>query len=275
MRKLISFLVRYFTVILFLLLQSLAFLLIFKAQPYQRSAFYSGTAQISGLALSSANNIENYLKLGYINQSLAQQNAALLSAQKTSYFTVYTPDSSKTDTIFRQQYTYIAAEVINSSHTKRNNYITINRGKKHGIQPDMAVISDQGAVGVVKDVSNYFATVIPIIHSKSLLSVDFKSNPYFGTLSWNGKDYRLAQLSDVPREAKFSKGDTIVSSTRSLAFPKGIPVGYVKGFEENPEDLTYQISVKLAQDFAAMHYVYVVKDFLKAERVELENQTTE
>ena len=84
MRKLISFLVRYFTVILFLLLQVLAFYLIYRSQPYQHSAMYTLNAEWSGRTLQAYNNIENYLNLGRINRNLASENATLPSANKAT-----------------------------------------------------------------------------------------------------------------------------------------------------------------------------------------------
>ena len=275
MRKLISFLVRYFTVILFLLLQALAFFLIYRTQPYQHSAMYHLNAEWTGQALQSYSNVENYLNLGKINRNLATENAALRSANKAAYFSLFSTNDTISDTIYRQQYTYIEARVINSSHTKRNNYITINRGRVHGVRSEMAVISASGIIGVVKDVSPHFSTIIPIIHSKSLVSVSFKNNPFFGTLSWPGSDYRKALLADIPREAKFEIGDTLISSERSIAFPAGIMVGTVEAIEQNPEDLSYQLTVALAQDFAALDYVYVVDNLMRLERERLENQSEE
>lgn len=275
MRKLILFLVRYFTVILFLLLQGLAFFLIYRSQPYQHSTLYGLHAAWSGRIFETQDNISNYFKLGRINQNLADENAALRTANKAAYFSLYSQKDTVKDTVYRQQYAYVEAQVVGSSHTKLNNYITINRGKVHGIAPDMGVLSSHGVIGVVKDVSAHYATVIPIIHSKSLLSVDFKKNAFFGTLSWDGKNYRTAQLSDIPREAQFTIGDTIVSSPRSLAFPPGIFVGTVEAFEQNPEDLSYVVSVRLAQNFAALDYVYVINNMMRLERQQLEAQNNE
>ena len=51
-------------------------------------------------------------------------------------------------------YYFIGAQVINKSTLKLNNTITINKGIKDGVHPEMGVISKQGAVGVVKDVSD-------------------------------------------------------------------------------------------------------------------------
>ena len=87
---------------------------------------------------------------------------------------------------------------------------SIERSLKYmGLKPDMAVSSPNGAVGIIKDVSRHFATVIPLIHSRSLLGVGFLNSRYSGSMSWDGKNYRFAQITDVPREAQFKIGDTI------------------------------------------------------------------
>lgn len=275
MRKLISFLVRYFTVILFLLLQVVAFVLIYQSQPYQHSAMYSINAEWTGRTLEAYNNVEDYFNLGRINKSLATENAALKSANKKSYFSLFAVRDTTVDTLYEQRYSFLEARVINSSFSKRNNYITLNRGSLHGVKPDMAVISSEGAIGVIKDVSRHFSTIIPIIHSRSLVSVDFKNNPYFGPMSWDGSDYRIAQLNDIPRETPFKPGDTLVTSVRSLSFPAGVPVGTVFSDEQNPEDLSYRIEVKLSVDFAALSYVYIVDNLMRAEQEELEEKLEE
>jgi rod shape-determining protein MreC len=275
MRKLISFLVRYFTVITFLLLQAVAFLFIFKAQPYQRSTIYSLNAEWSGKALKAYNSVEDYLNLARINKNLAAENAALRAANKNAYFSLVVVKSEVVDTLYSRQYTYTEARVINYSYQKQNNYITLNRGLAHGVKPGQAVVATNGVVGVIKDVSKHYSTVVPIIHSKSLVSVKFKNNSFFGPLSWNGKTHRQAQMRDVPREAPIAIGDTIVSSTRSKAFPPGLNVGTVESFVQNTEDLSYEITVELAVDFAALDFVYIIENQLKSELENLEAKLEE
>lgn len=278
MRKLISFLVRYNTAILFIILQVVAFGFIYQASAFQRSKMFTLNAEWTGKSLETYNNIDDYLNLKRINRNLARENARLRATAKDSYFSLLakrdTAKVAKFDTLFVPQYTFIEARVISSSFAKRNNYITLNKGKIHGIKPDMAVTSSQGVIGVIKDVSNHFSTVIPLLHSQNLISVRFKNNPYFGSLSWSGKDYRYAELSDVPREAPIAVGDTLVTDFRSSSFPADLQIGTVESFEINMETLAYEIQVKLSTNFAALDYVYVIDNLLKEEQLQLEAITT-
>jgi rod shape-determining protein MreC len=275
MRKLILFLVRYNTAILFLLLQVLAFFVIYQTRSYQRSSMYALNAEWSGKTIELYNNIDDYINLSRINKNLARENANLKSANKDAYFSLTARKDTIVDSLYELQYEYIEARVINSSFSKRNNYITINKGSVHGLKPDMAVTSIDGVVGIVKDVSKHFATVIPLIHGRSLLGVGFRNSNFFGSMSWNGKDYRLAQITDVPREARLQVGDTIVSNTRALALPGNLMVGTIESFELDPENQTYNIEVKLAVNYAALDFVYVIDNVFKTEQLDLESENEE
>ena len=68
----------------------------------------------------------------------------------------------------------ISAEVINNSVHKPNNYITIDKGRNDGVKKGMGVISSSGVVGIVKETSRHFSTILSILHSKSKVSVELK-----------------------------------------------------------------------------------------------------
>lgn len=270
MRKLILFLVRYKTAILFIILQVAAFIFIYQSLSYQRSTIYTLHAEWSGRVLSTYNNINDYLNLARTNRNLARDNANLKSNAKQNYFALFATRDTLTDSLYIPQYTYLEARVINSSFSKLNNYITLNRGAVHGVKPDMAVTSAMGVVGLIKDVSAHFSTVIPLINGRNLMSVRFLKNGYFGSLSWKGGDYRFALLSDVPREAPVQIGDSIITDYRSKSFPTDLLIGTVENFTLNQENMSYNIIVKLSTDFASLDYVYIIENLLKNEQNQLE-----
>ena len=88
----------------------------------------------------------------------------------------------------------------------------------------MAVVTSTGVVGLVKEVSTNFCTVMSLLHSKIIISSKIKKNGFFGPLSWEGKSFSYATLDDIPAHVKLTKGDTIVTSAYSLAFPENIMV---------------------------------------------------
>ena len=73
-------------------------------------------------------------------------------------------------------YEYIPAQVVNNSTTQANNYIIINKGAVDGIKRDLSVISSDGIVGVVTDVSRHYASIMSLLHSKSVVGVRIKES---------------------------------------------------------------------------------------------------
>jgi rod shape-determining protein MreC len=109
----------------------------------------------------------------------------------------------------------------------------------------------------------------------SLLNLDFKlsarikSNGYFGSLSWDGRDYRYAILSEIPQHVLVNVGDTIETTGYSAIFPEGVIVGTVSDYEKFGGDF-YKISVLLMADFKKLHFVDVIGNMKKTEQLELE-----
>ncbi|MBP8042284.1 MAG: rod shape-determining protein MreC, partial [Bacteroidales bacterium] len=130
-----------------------------------------------------------------------------------------------------------------------------------------------GVAGIVKDVSANFCTVTSVLHSKSKISAKIKKNNYIGTLVWEGGDYRLANLKDIPTHVKIASGDTIVTSGYSLIFPGGLMIGTVYFYDSNKDNDFYNIKIRLSTDFNKISYVYIVKSLMKPELEELKIKT--
>lgn len=271
MQYLLQFFWRRRVLFLFILLQIVALTLVVQANTYHRSAMASSSNAVSGTILENYRAVLDFVNLRETNRNLAAENASLRAAMKSSYFSLYADRDSVVDTLFTQQYSYIDAQVINSSIHKRNNYITINRGSVHGVARDMGVISSKGVVGIVTDVSDHFASVIPLIHGRTRLSGKFLNSAFFGSVSWPASlNYQYVQLSDIPRQAAFAEGDTVVTDTRSGLYPTGVPIGIVDTFYIEPQDQFYEVELELTADFSALDHVYVVINMLKGEQDELE-----
>lgn len=155
---------------------------------------------------------------------------------------------------------------------KQLNYLTINVGKKQGIFSDMAVISDEGIVGIVIESSANFATVIPVINRDFRLSVKTRKENFAGILQWNGRSHRTANLNEIPYHAQIQMGDTIVTSGYSAIFPEGLYVGTISSYELQ-EGNFYHIDVSLGTDFQRLFHVKIIRNDLRQEQIELETNT--
>jgi len=251
------------------MLQGLCIYLLVKNTTYQKEKLVSTSNSFVGKIYTGYSDVADYLKLGITNKALSEENARLRKADSASFYDTSFRVIRMNDSINKQQYEYTTARVINNSVSRINNYITLDKGSLQGIQPDMGVISSNGVVGYVKDVSPHFSTVVSLLHSGFKVSSVIKKNGYFGSTVWNGTSPRYANVLDIPIHAKISIGDTIVTSTYSGIFPRGIMVGTIHQIGTAGESFK-EIKMQLSTDFQNLSYVYVVKNIMKAERDTLE-----
>jgi rod shape-determining protein MreC len=133
----------------------------------------------------------------------------------------------------------------------------------------MAVTSGEGVAGVIVGCSDNYSVAMSMLNLDFRLSARIKSNGYFGSLSWDGRDYRHAVLSEIPQHVTFGVGDTVETTGFSAIFPEGVLIGTVSDLEKSGGDF-YRIKVALITDFKKLHFVNVIGNLRKKEQLELE-----
>lgn len=270
MKNLLNFIYKHNFFFVFLLLQVFCFLLMVKNNGYQGSSILNSSNAVSAKIYKAKANATEYLLLQEENERLARENVYLLNHIKLGYAAIPLKVYKKNDTLYKQFYEFISGKAINNSVNKRNNYLTLNIGKAQGIEHDMAVINSNGIVGIVKDVSENFASVMSILHKDVRVNCQLKKDGSYGPLIWDGSDYRYSNLMDIPLHAKIKKGDTIITSSLSGIFPEGIMVGTVDTFEKKQNESTYTVKVRLSADFKKINHVTIIKNNYKVEKDSLE-----
>lgn len=270
MKNLLHFIVRFHFTILFVVFELICMLMLVNYNNYQKSQFLNSSNAISGDIYEKVSSITDYLSLVKTNEELNEENVRLSNLLPSSFN--FSADSSVLfkDTLYHQQYIYRSAKIINNSVNKQLNYITLNKGRINGIEPDMGVVTANGVVGVVKSVSENYSSVISLLNSRLKVSAMIKKNNYFGSLSWNGKNYRKARLLDIPFHVKVQKGDSIVTSGFSSTFPEGLPLGVVDEVLTSSGNNFQEVDVLLSNDFKSLSYVKVIGYLQKNERLQLE-----
>lgn len=245
-----------------------------RSNSYQKSVALSSSNQIIGVAYENINQFKSYLSLGAVNDSLARENANLKEQLKTAFYNDSIEQKTVVDTTLKQQYTYIVAQVVNNSIHQKDNTITINRGRRHGITKGMGVLSPSGVVGIVRDVSAHYATIQSILHTDTRISASIAESNSFGSLVWGEDNFdpQIATLRDIPNHVIIKRGQRVVTSGFSL-FPPGIPIGKIIITGAKGGESFLDIKVKLATDFSTLRHVYVVKNHFAMEQQQLEAQS--
>jgi rod shape-determining protein MreC len=214
------------------------------------------------------------LRLNKKNQELVNAVARYRNFSEDAYKNNQVSLVKVLDSVYIQHYEFIPATVINNSVNKQNNYLTLNVGTKQGIDKGMAVISPMGIIGIVKESSENFSSVISLLNQNLRVSGMIQRNGYFGSINWDGLDYQHVILSDLPSHVEVLKGDTIVTSGYSAMFPKGELIGMVDGVEKSERGDFLKVKVKLSVNFKNLSHVMVVKNLLKEEQLMLEKEAS-
>ena len=274
MRNLLEFLAKYNHWFLFVILEVISLTLLFRFNSYQGSVFFSSANAVTGKVYEWDAAVKTFFNLTKINQQLNTRNLYLeqtvrkLSEQIKSN----TGDSTslqRAQMEILKDYKLIPAKVITNSIDKRDNFITLDKGSADGVRKDMGVACGNGVVGVVYMVSEHYSVVIPVLNSKSNISVTIKKRGYYGYLHCTGGAAELAYVDDIPRHAHFRLGDLVETSGYSSIFPPGIIVGQILHVYNSHDGLSYRIQVRLTTDFGNIRDVCIIDNSAMEERINL------
>ncbi len=275
MRNFFRFIEKYHFFLLFLVFETLALYLVVNYNEYQNKTFISTSGRFTASILEISGSLKNYFSLKKSNDELSRENAFLRTqlqaytggVQPNNYFS-----SKEFEILSEDKFNFRQAKVVNNSVNKKYNYITLNKGSKKGLKPDMGVITARGLVGVVQNVSSHYSTAISLLHTRLKISAKLKDSNFFGSLEWDGKSYRHVYLNEIPSHAPVNIGEAVVTSGYSTIFPEGILIGTIDDINLGEGEGFYKIKVKLSVDFKSITYVEVAEKITGLEQKALEKQ---
>ena len=270
MRNLLNFLLKHNNLIVFLILEAVALALLTSANSYHNSRIVKASLEFTARLESKINKARSYIGLREINSALALENSILKNTLERFSSNSNIVFHSVNDSLYQQNYHYTTAEVINNSSTNRRISSLLTKVVIREL-PLIAVITNNSVAGVVVGCSDNFSVAISLLNIDFRVSARIRSSGYFGSLGWDGNDYRQAQLSEIPQHVTIGIGDTVETTGYSTIFPEGLLIGRISDFRKKGSDF-YNITVDLANDFRKLRYVDVAGNLNKAEQTKLENQ---
>lgn len=129
------------------------------------------------------------------------------------------------------------------------------------IQPNLAVINDQGLVGRVSDVSVRTADILLISDPSCQVAVKIGDKGAFAILSGQGLSWRgrvLCKLTFINKNISIQKGDEVFTSGLGGIFPKGIKVGTIETVTLDQNGLHQSAEVNPAADLSQLDMVFLI-----------------
>lgn len=278
MKNLLAFIAKYYHWLLLLLLETASGVLLFQYNSYQGSVWFSSANVVVGKVYEWDSAVRNFFSLTRVNEELTLRNFYLERqvGQLRRLYGELTQDTTQTERQqleFLSHYQLIPAKVVSNTLDKADNLITIDRGRADGVEKDMGVACGSGVVGVVYMASDHYAVVIPVLNvTSSRISCAIRGRGYFGYLQWYGGDAAVAYVEDIPRHARFKRGDWVETSGYSAIFPPGVLVGRIENIYNSVDGLSYRLKVRLTTDFGCLRDVVVISDKTIGERLRLQEQ---
>lgn len=272
MRNLLEFIAKYNHWFVFIILEAVAFAMLFSLNSFHHSVYLSSANSVTGKVYEWQSAVTSFFEMSQNNKRLSERNIVLEQQVRALTQHALTLQGADSATIRRCRsgalagYKLIAAKVVANSVDKKDNLITIDKGTADGVAEDMGVVCGEGIVGVVYMASDHYSVVLPVLNISSNVSVTIRKRGYFGFLHWKGGPSDIAYVDDVPRHARFVCGDEVVTNGYSSIFPAGIMVGKILHVFNSRDGLSYRVQLRLSTDFGRLRDVCVIDNTLLKEK---------
>ncbi len=265
MRNIFLFISRYFNFLFFLFIQGICIYFITSYSKYHQAALGAVTNNITGKVNTEYNKVEYYFQLKRTNDSLLKANERLYNLLRSDYDVPDSINRTVIDTIRVDSLTqyrklsFVSAKVVGNSVSAQNNFIVIKSSQGMQLKPGMGVVDvNNSVVGIITEVDGNYAVAMSLLHKDSHISGKLAKTGETGTLNWDGKEPNLIFLSNIPKSARITKGDSIITSGFSTSFPMGLMIGRVEAVYADAASTNYKVKFRTATNFYNLQYVYVI-----------------
>ena len=156
----------------------------------------------------------------------------------------------------------VNATIINRNIDYWYDEVTIDKGKKSGIEKNMAVVNSSGLVGKVIKVANYYSTVKLLANENTLdkisVKIKVKDGYVYGLISKYDSKTNAYTVEGISENKEIEKGADVVT-TGMGDFPSGLLIGKVTDLKPDNFDLSKVLIVTPVVNFNNIDYVTVLK----------------
>ena len=252
MQSIINSIVKNRNLIIYFILSLISFNSLYTNSSVHYNAIGKTATYISGKSSFFSSGIDSYFGLKDKNQQLILENRKLKAIELKYKNQNFENKSLESNSITN-------ANVIFNSINKSKNIMVIDKGTNEGINEEMGVISSEGVVGIIKSVTENYASIISLLNIDLKVNAILKNSSTIGSITWDGLNSKILKLNDIPLSSSIKIGDTIVTGGMSFYFPKGIPIGTIINYDNSSLEGYYEIDVSIFNDFSSISNLYVLE----------------
>jgi rod shape-determining protein MreC len=222
--------------------------------PFERVAYAIGSGVHFGW--------QDYIDLRHVrqrNQDLQQQLTRMRIEQAAIAEDALQGRRLQALLAFKEQYvgSTVAAQVIGESGSDTSHVLTIDKGSRNGLRPDMPVITPDGIVGKLRDVFPTTSQVLEIDDLTSGAGVILATTRIRAIL--RGTLTGRVQIGNLTADSRIKPGEQVLTSGGDQVYPRGLPVGVVQSIAPDPDHQPYTaIAVRPAVDLDRVEEVLVI-----------------
>jgi rod shape-determining protein MreC len=158
---------------------------------------------------------------------------------------------------------YAAANVIGRDTSAFLGYIMIDLGSDAGLARDMPVVTNQGLVGHIVELTCCTAKVQLITDPNSAVNARLQASRDEGVAV--GRFGGVLELEYLSQQAVVAPGDVVLTSGLGGTYPEGLVIGRVSATQRQDYEVLQKAVLIPAADFNRLEIVLIITDFRPAD----------
>lgn len=213
----------------------------------------NGIARFFQMLISIGNLNKENLSLQQKNLALETENAGLKEVARENNILKAALGFVQSGQLIKE-----TALVVGKDVQGIQDWILINRGSKHGMQKDMAVVSlEMALVGKIGEVESSFSKVMLITQKDSVVAAILETSRVEGLVKRGEKGGLIMDF--IPDTEKLELGERVITSGMDNLYPKGILIGKIESIEPSDNQIFQKIDIALSVDFSKLESVFIIK----------------
>ncbi|HEY4691138.1 MAG TPA: rod shape-determining protein MreC [Anaerolineae bacterium] len=226
--------------------------------PVQRAlaGFFDGLAQTFDALRDLRDLREENAQLRALNDNLVSENVRLKELEAENVQLRGLLQFTQENPLYKTQ----AAAIVGRDPSPYRQFVTINAGRREGLEPGMPVITSGSALaGRVAEVGARWSKVQLLIDNTSAVNVRIQSSRVTGLAE--GQPDGTLLVTQIPLDATVNVGDIVLTSGLGGNLPRSLVVGQVEEVIKRDIDLFQSARLRPAVDLNRLELVLVITSF--------------